>query len=259
MGLLDALGANRFSVAGLSLGGLVAMWLAAEYPERVEKLAVCGSVPRFEPSSMWVARAQQVRAEGTVPLADAAMGRWFTPAFLGQQPEVVGGYRAEFCAVDPEGYASCCDALATGDVWSRLAEIDAPTLVLAGAEDPVVPPELAAAIMKAIAGSSLSVLAGAAHLANVEQPDAFNSIVLDHLAGRQTERGRAQRRGVLGDAHVDRALSGATELTAPFQDFLTRWPWGTSGPGLAWSGRPAGWLPFPSSWRWAATTNWSYT
>jgi 3-oxoadipate enol-lactonase/4-carboxymuconolactone decarboxylase len=234
MALIDALSVGRASFAGLSLGGLIAMWLAAEYPERVERLAVCGSAPRFEPSSMWVGRAQQVRAEGTAPLADAAMGRWFTPTFLSRQPEVVRRFRATFCAVDPEGYASCCDALAVGDVSSRLGRIQAPTLVLAGADDPVVPPESAAATMKAIPGSSLTVLAGAAHLPNVEQRDAFNSVVLDHLAGRQIERGSAQRRAVLGEAYVDRALAGVTELTAPFQDFLVRWPWGEvwARPGL---------------------------
>jgi 3-oxoadipate enol-lactonase/4-carboxymuconolactone decarboxylase len=234
MGLVDVLGAISFSVAGISLGGLVAMWLACEYPDRVEKLVASGSAPRFDPSSMWVDRARLVRAEGTAPLADAALGRWFTPAFLKQQPEVVDGYRAAFCGMDPEGYASCCDALAVGDVWPLLAQIRAPALVVTGATDPVVPPELAAATLTAIPGSSLSVLAGAAHLANVEQPDVFNSIVLDHLAGRQSERGLAQRRAVLGDAHVDRALAGATELTAAFQDFLLRWPWGDvwARPGL---------------------------
>lgn len=241
MGLLDALGAGRALFAGLSLGGLVAMWLAAEYPERVERLAVCCSAPRFGPPSMWVERAHQVRAEGTAPLVDAAMGRWFTPAFLSQHPDVVSRYRTMFSGVDPEGYASCCDALATADVAAQLGRVQAPTLVLAGAEDPVVPPESATATMKAIAGSSLSVLAGAAHLANVEQPDAFNNAVLAHLAGLPSERGLAERRAVLGDAYVERAVSGATELTAPFQDFLTRWPWGEVCAGPAWTAGPGGW------------------
>ncbi len=80
--VLDTLGASRALLAGLSLGGLVAMWLAAEHPERVERLAVCRGAPRFGPSAMWVERAEQVRANGTAPLAQAALGRWFTPAFL---------------------------------------------------------------------------------------------------------------------------------------------------------------------------------
>ncbi len=233
LGLIDVLGVGRAAIAGLSLGGLVAMWLAVEHPDRVEKLAVSGSAPQFSPPAMWQARAEQVRAEGTAPLVEAALARWFTPAFVGSHPEVISGYRAMFLGVDAEGYASCCDALSKGDITGQLGRITAPTLVLTGAKDPVVPPASAAATMQAIEGSSLSVLAGAAHLANVEQPDAFNSAVLDHLVGRQDERGLATRRAVLGDAHVERSLSGATELSAPFQDFLNRWPWGDVGPARA--------------------------
>jgi 3-oxoadipate enol-lactonase / 4-carboxymuconolactone decarboxylase len=234
LGLLDALGLGRAVFAGLSLGGLVAMWLAAEHPERVERLAVCCSAPRFEPPAMWVERADQVRAEGTAPLVDAALGRWFTPSFFRHHPDVVSRYGSMLSGIDPEGYASCCDALATADVSAQLGRIEAPTLVLAGAQDPVVPPESATATMRAITGSSLCVLAGAAHLANVERPDDFNSVVLAHLAGRSYTRGLAERRAVLGEAHVDRALSRPTELTAPFQDFLNRWPWGEiwARPGL---------------------------
>ena len=198
LGLIDFLGLGRAAIAGLSLGGLVAMWLAVEHPERVERLAVAGSAPQFSPPAMWQARAEQVRAEGTAPLVEAALARWFTPGFVGSHPDVISRYRAMFLGVDPEGYASCCDALAEGDITGQLGRITAPTLVLTGAKDPVVPPASAAATMQAIEGSSLSVLAGAAHLANVEQPDAFNSAVLDHLVGRQDERGLATQAGRAG-------------------------------------------------------------
>ena len=257
--VLDTLGASRALLAGLSLGGLIAMWLAAEHPERVERLAVCCSAPRFGPSAMWVERAEQVRATGTAPLVQAALGRWFTPAFLTERPDVASRYGAVLSGVDPEGYASCCDALATADVTADLGRVQAPTLVLAGAEDPVVPPESATATMKAVRGSSLCVLAGAAHLANVEQPDTFNRVVLDHLAGPAHERGLAVRRAVLGDAHVDRALARATELSAPWQDFLNGWPWGDVWPGPVSNARPAGWSPSPSSSPWGATTSWNCT
>jgi 3-oxoadipate enol-lactonase / 4-carboxymuconolactone decarboxylase len=238
LGLLDSLSeelrADRASFGGLSLGGLVAMWLAAEHPERVDKLAVCCGAPRFSPPEMWVERAATVRAEGIAPLVEAALARWFTPAFAIEQPEVVDRYRSMLMAVDPEGYASCCDALATGDVTSQLGRIQAPALVLGGAGDPVVPPESAAATMKTVPGAALSILAGAAHLANVEQPEAFNAVVLAHLAGRPEARGLATRRAVLGTAHVDRSLERASELSAPFQDLLAKWPWGEvwARPGL---------------------------
>ncbi len=234
VGLLDRLGVGRAAFVGLSLGGLVAMWLAVEHPGRVDRLAVCCSAPQFSPPAMWEARAEQVRAEGPGPLVEAALARWFTPAFVGSRAEVVSHYRSMFLGVDAEGYASCCDALARADVTGQLGRIVAPTLVLTGAKDPVVPPASGAATVEAIEGASLSVLAGAGHLANVEQPDAFNSVVLAHLVGRQDERGLATRRAVLGDAHVERSLAGATELSAPFQDLLNRWPWGDiwARPGL---------------------------
>ncbi len=232
--VLDAIGAGRAHFAGLSLGGLVAMWVAVEHPARVERLAVCCSAPSFRPPATWVERAEKVRAEGTAPLVEGALGRWFTPAFLREHPDVGDRFGAMLAGVDPEGYASCCEALATADLTSELGRIEAPTLVLGGAQDPVVPPASAAATMTAVRGSALCVLPGAAHLANVEQPEAFNSAVLQHLAGRPDERGMAERRAVLGAAHVERSLAGASELTAPFQDFLTRWPWGEvwARPGL---------------------------
>jgi 3-oxoadipate enol-lactonase / 4-carboxymuconolactone decarboxylase len=234
IGVLDSLDVESAHFAGLSLGGLIAMKLAIDHPGRVARLAVCCSAPRFAPSGMWVERAEKVRAEGIAPLVEAALGRWFGPAFWRHHPEVVARYRSMLSGVDPEGYASCCDALAAADVSGQLGQITAPTLVLGGANDPVVPPESAASTMAAIPGASLCVLAGAAHLANVEQPGAFNSAVLAHLAGRPDERGVAVRRAVLGADHVERSMSGASELTAPFQEMLNLWPWGEvwARPGL---------------------------
>jgi 3-oxoadipate enol-lactonase/4-carboxymuconolactone decarboxylase len=232
--LLDILGEDRAHFAGLSLGGMIVMWLAAVHPDRVERIAVCCSAPRFPPPGPWLERAAKVRAEGTGSLKEAALERWFTPAFLSEQPEVVDRFVTSLSSVDDAGYASCCEALSAADVTSQLGLIRAPTLVLGGAQDPVVPPASAAATMTAIPGATLCVLAGAAHLPNVVQPDAFNSVVLQHFAGRPEERGVAVRRAVMGDAHVDRALSAASELTAPFQEFLANGPWGEvwARPGL---------------------------
>ncbi len=111
--------------------------------------------------------------------------------------------------------------------WSPTWRVSqARALVVGGALDPVVPPDLAAATMTAIPGATLCVLAGGAHLVNVEQPDAFNDVLLRHLIGSPAERGLEERRAVLGEAHVDRALARASELTADFQELLAKWPWG---------------------------------
>jgi 3-oxoadipate enol-lactonase/4-carboxymuconolactone decarboxylase len=136
--------------------------------------------------------------------------------------------------VGPEGYAYCCEAVAQADLVPDLARIAARALVVGGALDPVIPPDLAAATMSAIPGATLCVLAGGAHLVNVEQPEAFNEVLLRHLTGSPSERGLEERRAVLGKAHVDRALARASELTGDFQELLAKWPWGEvwARPGL---------------------------
>jgi 3-oxoadipate enol-lactonase/4-carboxymuconolactone decarboxylase len=134
--------------------------------------------------------------------------------------------------VDPEGYARCCEAIAVMDLRADLARITAPTLVIAGSDDPVTPPSAMVDLQQAIARSALVVLPRAAHLANIEQPDRFTDAVLDHVIGRPIDRGRAIRQEVLGAAHVER--SGRSPFTAPFVDLITRYAWGEiwTRPGL---------------------------
>lgn len=116
------------------------------------------------------------------------------------------------------------------DQTAAAGAVTAPTLILAGSDDPVTPPSAAFDLQRRIPGSSLLVLAGAAHLANIEQPERFTTAVLDHLLGPASERGERTRREVLGDAHVDRARAGATGFTAAFQDLITRYAWGEIWP-----------------------------
>jgi 3-oxoadipate enol-lactonase/4-carboxymuconolactone decarboxylase len=232
--LVDQLGVGRAHFVGLSLGGLVGMWLAASQPERVDHLVLVSTAPRFNAPEAYRTRAVDVRAHGTSHLVSAAMARWFAQPSAPASAETVARYSAMLSDVDAEGYAYCCEAVADADLRSEVAHISATTLVIAGAQDPVVPPELAMTAATAIPGAALVVLPGGAHLVNVEQPAAFNDAVARHLAGTPEERGLAVRRAVLGDAHVERALAGATPMTADFQQMLARWPWGEvwARPGL---------------------------
>jgi 3-oxoadipate enol-lactonase/4-carboxymuconolactone decarboxylase len=233
--LLDGLGIARAHVVGLSLGGMVAMRLAAREPARVDRLALLCTSALLGTPQMWADRAALVRAEGAGAVAASVVGRWLSPA--GRDPEVVARLEAMVAATPAEGYAACCEAVGAMDLRGDLAGIVAPTLALAGAEDPSTTPEHLAAIVAAIPGARLQVLAAAAHLANVEQPAAVNAALLAHLdpAGESpSERGMRVRRAVLGDAHVDRASAASTPFTAPFQEFITRQAWGDvwSRPGL---------------------------
>ncbi|MFF3314964.1 3-oxoadipate enol-lactonase [Streptomyces sp. NPDC003035] len=220
LALADALGAERFSYAGVSLGGAVGLHLAAHHPERVERLAVLCSSAHFGGSAPWQERAATVRREGLAALAETADTRWFTPGFTA--PALVDDHRK----ADPDAYAACCDALAAFDLRDRLSSITAPTLLVAGREDPATPPAHLREIADAVPGATLTELAGASHLAPAEQPEAVLAALRAHFTEGGARRGMEVRRQVLGDAHVDRAQARQTAFTARFQDLISRYAWG---------------------------------
>ncbi len=176
LGLLDALEIERASVCGLSLGGAVAMRLALDAPERLDRLVLLCTSARFPSPEAYAERAELVRREGLEAVADAVLARWFTRDF----PDV-RRYREMILSTSREGYARCCEAVAAWDVREELHAVSAPTLVVAGAEDPGASPEHAAAIAERIPGARMEVVEGAAHLASVERADAVNRLLLEHL------------------------------------------------------------------------------
>jgi 3-oxoadipate enol-lactonase len=180
LGLLDELGITRFSFCGLSLGGAVGMWLGAHAGDRLDRLLLAGTSAYFGPPERWIERAEIVRGQGMEPLADATMGRWFTPAYAD-----AAVFRDRFVATPPEGYAACCEALRDWDFRGELGSIPAPTLVLVGDADPATPPDQAQLIADGIPGARVTVIPGAAHLLNVEQAEEFNEAALAHLAGEE--------------------------------------------------------------------------
>jgi 3-oxoadipate enol-lactonase/4-carboxymuconolactone decarboxylase len=230
LGVLDELELSRAHIAGLSLGGMVAMWLAAHHPERVSRLALLCTSAYYPPPEFWLERAAQVRAEGMGLIADAVVPRWVTEDFAGRRPDVVRDLQAMIMTTDPESYAQCSEVIAGMDQRDDLPRIAAPTLVLAGELDPATPPEMGRVIADGIPNARLVVLRDAAHLPTVEFPEDVAGLLVDHFAG-----GEATRRAVLGDQHVDRAVAGTTSFTRPFQDFITRYAWGEiwGRPGLS--------------------------
>lgn len=228
--LLDELGVARFGYAGVSIGGIVGMWLASEVPERVDRLALLNTAALVGTADGWHERAAAVRAQGLAPLAEGIVTRWFAPGTATDAPQLVAEHRDMFAGIDPEGYAGCCEALATADLRTRLAAITAPTLVLTGAEDPVISASDAAALADSIADARLETIDGTAHLSCVERPDAVRRLLADHFRGPADPvayaRGMGVRRRVLGDEHVDRAVARTDAFTADFQDLITRYAWG---------------------------------
>lgn len=184
LALLDRLGIERFSWCGLSIGGMVGMWLASEAPERVEGLVLCCTSALLGPRELWDERISVARTEGMDALVDSVVVRWFTPEFFSVHPETVEKAAAMLRGTDPEGYAGCCAAIRDMDLRDRLGQIRAPTLVISADEDPATPPEHGELIRDSIPGASFEVIPGASHLANIEQPEAVTRAILDHLARR---------------------------------------------------------------------------
>jgi 3-oxoadipate enol-lactonase len=180
--LLDRLGLARVSFCGLSLGGMVGLWLAANAPERVDRLLVCCSAARMLRPEDYAARARQVRTQGMASIADAVMARWFTAGFTARRPETIAVMRAIFLSTPPEGYAATCEALAAMDLRDDLPRIAAATLVVAAADDQSTPPEQSRELARRIPAARFVLIPGASHLANVEQPDAVTDQILAHLA-----------------------------------------------------------------------------
>ena len=181
LALLDKLDLARASLCGLSLGGMVGMWLAAHAPERVDRLVLCCTSARLGPAQAWAERAALVRAEGTAAVAAAVVGRWFTPSFAARHRDVVAAMREMVAATPAEGYAGCCAAIERMDLVPDLPKITAPTLVLAGADDPATPAPHASLIAAEIPGARLALIRSAAHLASYEQPDVVTALIRNFL------------------------------------------------------------------------------
>jgi 3-oxoadipate enol-lactonase len=168
LALADELGLERFSFCGLSLGGMVGMWLAAR-TDRVSRLVLACTAPYLPPPEQWVERAATVRAHGVEAIADTVVGRWFTARYGD-----TSAWRTLLASTPAEGYARACEAIAAMDLRDDLARIRVPITVVLGAHDPVIDN----GNRQLLAQVGPVVELDAAHLANVEQPDAFNEAVL---------------------------------------------------------------------------------
>lgn len=181
--LLDALGCERAHYCGLSLGGMVGMWLGANARERIDHLVLACTAAHMPPASRWEERIAAVRGAGSVePIADAVVERWLTPGFAAAHPEVRASLRAMLADSPADGYASCCGAIERMDLRAELGTIGSPTLVISGGQDPSTPREQQELIAGAIRGARHEVVSPAAHLAAVERPDTVNRLILEHLS-----------------------------------------------------------------------------
>lgn len=180
--LLDRLNVDRVSFCGLSLGGMVGIWLGANAPDRIDRLVLCCTAARMMRPEDYAARARQVREHGLASVADTVIGRWFTAGFAAGHAETITWTREMLLATPAEGYAGACEAIAAMDQRQELPRIVARTLVIAGAQDQATPPEQAYEIARSIPGAEAVVIPDAAHLANFEQPEPVTRQILRHLS-----------------------------------------------------------------------------
>ncbi|GAB2489346.1 3-oxoadipate enol-lactonase [Comamonas humi] len=184
LAILDALHIDQAHFCGISMGGLTGLWLGVHAAPRLRSITVANSAAKIGSEAAWSERAAQVRANGAAgmqALADSSPGRWFTEAFVAARPAVVQTAQGWIAGTGPEGYASCCEALAREDLRASVATIATPTLLIAGSGDPVTTVADAEAMRAAIAGAALSVVP-ASHLSNLEAPQAFDLALATFLA-----------------------------------------------------------------------------
>ncbi|WP_102126793.1 3-oxoadipate enol-lactonase [Deinococcus planocerae] len=229
LALLDVLGLERVSLAGCSLGGLVAQAFALGHPGRVERLALLDTLPRVGTPEGWQERMEGVRAQGLPALAPTLIRRWFAPAFFETQPAAARGYTTLLARSPQAGYLGSCAALRDADLTDEVRHLRLPTLVLCGEHDVSTPPEECRKLAMRL-GARFEAIEAAAHLPMVERPAEVARLLRDFLgegtAATRYERGMAVRRRVLGDAHVDRATEAVTDLDRDFQSFITEYAWG---------------------------------
>jgi 3-oxoadipate enol-lactonase len=180
LGVLDGLGISKINWCGLSMGGMVGMWLGANAANRLDKLILSNTSAYFPDKSMWEGRIKLVREKGLEAIVDANMERWFTPGFRQRAPQAMAKMREMFLATKVDGYVGCGEAIRDMDHRPLLPKISVPTLVIAGRQDPATTLEAGEYIKQNVPGARIAVLE-AAHISNLEQPQVYAETVLGFL------------------------------------------------------------------------------
>ncbi len=190
LAVLDAAGVRRAAVAGVSMGGMVAMQMALSAPDRLCALAVCNSTAELI-GQRWDERVAVIRQLGVPELAEMILAGWFTRPVLRANPPFVAAIRAGLARQSTQGYAACAAALASLSLSARLREITLPTLVLAGEFDTATPPTTGAELIAAAIPGARLVRLPTGHLAPLEQPQTVAALLADLLASRSLEQAAA--------------------------------------------------------------------
>jgi 3-oxoadipate enol-lactonase len=180
LAVLDALGVKKTNWCGLSMGGMVGQWLGANAPERMDRMILSNTHCYYADKEFWAGRIRMLREKGLSAIVGPTMERWFTKGFRDRAPDTIARMSDILLKIPLEGYIGCCEAIAAMDHREALTKIKAPVLVIAGKSDPATTVEDAEFIHRSIPGSKLAIIE-AAHISNVEAPDAYTKTALEFL------------------------------------------------------------------------------
>ncbi len=180
--LMDALGIERAHFAGLSMGGMTALGLAIDHPDRLLSVTSCNCVAGYGPEGLkvWDERIAAISANGLEPLIETTISRWFTQPTIDSRADEMNAIRAMIRATPVEGYLACCGALKKLNYLDRLSTITTPTLFIAGTHDLGAPATAMQDMHERVSGSCYVEL-DAAHVSNIERPTEFNHALGDFL------------------------------------------------------------------------------
>lgn len=233
LAVMDAAAVEVAAVAGVSLGGMIAMELSLVAPARISALVLICTTAAMD-RQMWSDRVQKVRSEGTGAIADLAMDRFLSPEFARANAPVAQSVRRGLIAMANDGYAGAAAAIRDMDIIGKLSEIAMPTLVVAGERDISTPFRGNGDLIAEAIPGAVVVKLDCAHLAPLEAPAAVAATLRRFLlpvpaieSGEEAlfEAGLRNRREVLGDAWVDQSLASRTSFNTDFQAMITRIAW----------------------------------
>jgi 3-oxoadipate enol-lactonase/4-carboxymuconolactone decarboxylase len=231
LAIADGLGIGTFAFCGLSLGGMIGQWLAANAGDRVTHAILANTSPYYADSTPMKARREKVLSEGMKSIEDLVMQRFFMASSLAANPPHIASTRRTLRETSAAGYAACCSAIAGMDHRPLLTKIKVPVLVISSEFDISTPWAGAGEVLATSIPGATAVHLPTAHLSNLEKPRSFTAALLEFLKPRiewdPYDAGMTVRRSVLGNEHVDRAIARTTPLTKDFQEMITRFAWGT--------------------------------
>lgn len=239
LAVADAAGLESFHYAGVSLGGMVGMWLAANAGHRLSRVVLANTSAQVAPEG-FAERIATVRKSGMAAISDAVLGRFFTARYAARRTPYYETVRQTLLSLDPVGYAGCCAAIRDMDLVPMLARIALPVLVIAGTFDPSTPAEQGRRIAQSVGDAQYAELP-TAHFSHAESSARFVDLVVRFLRGERVadgvdarrrpeqlryEQGLGRRMQVLGRDYVERRVAETPAFAAGFQDLITRYAWG---------------------------------